>query len=144
MRQTESATLTPEQHEREHLGLKTQRDGDTARITAYARTLNGTNAPQLRLRAGLLLDGGVRSLALDLSRCDRGLDEKGIGALVSIGAAVREAGGAFEVVFEALNPVESFSLVQRASHRRPRSDRSGEIEWFDVSPSGRSTRQENE
>jgi hypothetical protein len=89
--------LTTEQHERQHLGIKTQRDGDSARITVYARTLNGTNAPQLRLRVGLLLDGGVRALALDLSRCDRGLDDKGREAVRSIGDSVRAHGGTFEV-----------------------------------------------
>jgi hypothetical protein len=89
--------LTTEQHERQHLGIKTQRDGDSARITVYARTLNGTNAPQLRLRVGCLLDGGVRALALDLSRCDRGLDDKGREPVRSIGDSVRAHGGTFEV-----------------------------------------------
>jgi anti-anti-sigma regulatory factor len=89
--------LTDEQHEREHLGFKTQRAGDSALITVYARTLNGINAPQLKLRADLLLEGGVTSLGLDLSRCDRGLDRSAMGVLVAIKNRLARRGGEFRI-----------------------------------------------
>lgn len=89
--------LTPEQHERDHLGLKTQRDGDTARITVYARMLNATNAPALLSRIASELADGVTDVRLDLSRCDRGLDDTGREAVRSIGDSVRAHGGTFEV-----------------------------------------------
>lgn len=97
MRQTESVPLTPEQHERQHLGLKTQRDGDTTTVTLYARMLNGTNAPALLSRIATELAAGVTDVRLDLSRCDRGLDEKGRDAVRAIVDSVREHGGTFEV-----------------------------------------------
>lgn len=123
--------FTDDQHERHHLGLETRREGDRAEITVTARMLNATNAPALQRRVLDELDAGVRTVRLDLSRCDRGIDRPAMGVLVSIKNAVERGGGTFslsahERVIEQLVVWELADLFESAV----------------VSPSGRSTRQQ--
>jgi anti-anti-sigma regulatory factor len=115
------APLTDEQHEREHLGLKTVRLDDHALITVYARTLNGLNAPQLQLRADLLREGGVRSLSLDLSRCDKGLDRRAIDVLVAMRNALHRIGGTFTITAMHERAIADLVAVELAHLFEPTS-----------------------
>lgn len=89
--------LTAEQHERHHLGLFTVRDGDRTTITVHARMLNATNARDVLLRVATELEAGMRSVHIDLSRCDRGIDRHGDEAVRAIRAVVERAGATFTI-----------------------------------------------
>jgi anti-sigma B factor antagonist len=79
-------------------------------VVAVAGELDLGAAPDLEAIAGRLIDGGVRTLIVDLSEATF-IDSAGIGVLVGNMRRLRDVGGALEIVCSEPNLLRIFEIV---------------------------------